>query len=97
MEIKTIHLKIGEAYEINLENYASAGYTMTHEIDCDDVVSITRSDFPPEGEMQGDPMKVHYRIVAQKNGLVHIRFLELIEWDKSEQPTVAGELSIEVE
>jgi len=99
LEIKTIHLKLNEMEEIELENRGSAGLTLYTVVEDNEIVSIDSIPNSPSDHVNskpGDSLIVKFRIQAKTVGKTKVKFYETRVWDKSYNAALIKELLIMV-
>ncbi|MBK9735674.1 MAG: protease inhibitor I42 family protein [Saprospiraceae bacterium] len=77
-------LKIGESFEINLEERGTSGLSLLYKVEPDNLISIStiqKNDETPKNA--GDSMLKHFKITAINKGIAKVRFYETQRWDKN--------------
>ena len=96
--MKVIDKKVGESFEIALDNRGSAGLSMLYKLDAEDIVSVDRLESLKTDTIKpGDPVKAIFKIQAQKKGRVKIIFYETQIWNKDFEHLPVMELTVNVE
>ena len=96
--METHHKKVGEDFEIILDNRGSSGLSLLYETDNHEVVRIEKIEHrQPENSKPGDPIKIVFKIHPQKKGTVNVLFYETQVWNKNFQHIPVKEMMITVE
>jgi hypothetical protein len=89
--------KIGEVFELLIDNRGTTGLSIMYSMDKNDIVSIEGPKFlKTENAKPGDTNKISFKVTTLKTGGVKILFYETQIWNKNFQPLQVLEMIINV-
>ena len=97
MESLSKKIKLGESFEVALENRGTSGLTLDYSLTAPNIVKVEKKNQVYEYSKVGNPLLVTYLITGIGKGKTQINFFETQTWDKDFIPISKQVIQLTVE
>ena len=95
-DIEIINLKLKEDYIIDLIGMGNVGYSWVHDIDKENIVSISHEYIVPPNPKPGDRGIERFTIRGIQSGSCIIEFRQIQSWEKDQPPFSVRKFQVHV-